>query len=250
MNATVTATFSQGAPWKFQVITYDTPVQTGTSSNTSSFVIPTAFKGDRLATMEAAYPDGSGAGPQNWTTYKEYGAAYQPSYTANTVTLPSAFFAETNDGTVNLTFHFWSGAILKYALVKSGSTVTGTAVTPTDPTDPTATPTPTSTPTPTGTAAPGSCTARYSVVGSWSGGFQATVDVSAATTINGWRVTLVLPSGTSISSLWNGVNSGSTGTVTVSNAAYNGSVGPNKPQSFGFIGTGSTATLTPTCTPA
>jgi endoglucanase len=243
VNATVTATFNQGAPWKFNVITYDTPVLSNATGTTSSLVIPTAFKGDQLATMEAAYTDGSGAGPQNWTTYKEYGVAYQPSYTADTVTLPSAFFAETNDGTINLTFHFWSGAVLKYTLVKSGSTVTGTAGT-------TTTPTPTPTPTPT-TPAPGtgSCAAVLSVTGSWSGGFQAGVDVTAPAAIKGWKVTLTLPSGTSVASLWNGVAAGSAGTVVVTNASYNGSVTPGSPASFGFIGSGASTGATATCTP-
>ena len=39
---------------------------------TSSFVIPTAFNGDRLATMEAVYADGGNAGPHNWTSFKEF----------------------------------------------------------------------------------------------------------------------------------------------------------------------------------
>jgi endoglucanase len=125
VNATVTAEFDRGAPWTFKVITHDPPQLAGAVGTTSSFAIPTAFNGDQLATMEAAYPDGSGAGPQNWTTYKEYGTAYQPSYSANTITLPSAFFAETNDGTIILTFHFWSGSVLTYTLIKSGTGVTG-----------------------------------------------------------------------------------------------------------------------------
>jgi hypothetical protein len=31
-----------------------------------------------------------------------------------------------NDGTVNLTFHFWSGETKTYTLTKTGTTVTGT----------------------------------------------------------------------------------------------------------------------------
>jgi endoglucanase len=125
VNSTLTATFSAGAPWKLNFISYDTPVLQN-ATGTTSLVIPTAFRGDRLATMEAAYPDGSGAGPQNWTTYKEFDSAFTPDYTANTITLPTAFFAAVNDGTVNLTFHFWSGTLVHYTLVKSGASVTGT----------------------------------------------------------------------------------------------------------------------------
>ncbi|MEE6262777.1 hypothetical protein [Plantactinospora sonchi] len=39
--------------------------------------------------------------------------------------LKPEFFAEVNDGTVTLTFHFWSGTQLTYRLTKSGTSVTG-----------------------------------------------------------------------------------------------------------------------------
>jgi endoglucanase len=229
VNATVTATFSQGVPWKFRVITYDTPVL-ASATGSNSLVIPTAFNGDQLATMEAAYPNGSGAGPQNWTTYKEYGTAYQPSYLANTITLPSAFFAEVNAGTTNLTFHFWSGATLTYTLVKSGNSITGTAST-------TPTPTPTPTATPTGGGSSG-CTADLRVGSSWGGGFVADVEVKATSAIKNWKVTLILPSGTSLAGVWNGVASGTSGTVTVANADYNGNIDAGGSQTFGFLGNG------------
>src|SRR4029079_7189806 len=87
----------------------------------------------------------------------------------------------------------------------------------------TASPTPsrtTSSPTPSTT---GGCTGAFSVASSWAGGFVANVGVTAgAAAINGWRVTLTLPNGTAITNLWNGVNTGTTGTVPVVNQAYNG----------------------------
>jgi endoglucanase len=256
VNATVTATFSQGVPWKFRVITYDTPVLTSGTGTSSSFVIATAFKGDQLATMEAAYPDGSGAGPQNWTTYKEFGIAYKPSYTANTITLPSTFFAEVRDGTTNLIFHFWSGATIKYTLVKSGSSITGTASTTTTPTptpsaSPTASPTPSGSPSPTATVGPtpggSGCTAVLNVTSSWSGGFVGNVVVTAASAIKGWKVALTLPSGTSLGGIWNGVATGTTGTVAVVNTDYNGTIGAGGSQSFGFLGNGASSGATVTC---
>ena len=127
VNAVLSARFSRGVPWKFRVITYDPPVARAASGTTDSTVIPVAFNGDLLATMEATYADGSGnAGPQNWTSYKEFGRAFTPDYTAGTVTLPVAFFNEVTDGaTVNLTFHFWSGTTVRYTVVRSGSQVTG-----------------------------------------------------------------------------------------------------------------------------
>jgi aryl-phospho-beta-D-glucosidase BglC (GH1 family) len=90
--------------------------------------IPTQFRGDQLATMEATYADGSNAGPNNWTSFKEFDVTLAPDYPANRILLRPAFFAEVNDGAiVTLTFHFWSGARVTYRLVKNGGNVTGTA---------------------------------------------------------------------------------------------------------------------------
>lgn len=126
VNATIEARFSAGVPWPINIISYDPPTQAGASGTTSSFTIPTQFRGDQLATMEAKYADGSPAGPANWTSYKEFWTHFQPDYSANTILLKPEFFAEVNDGAVTLTFHFWSGTQLTYRLTKSGSTVTGT----------------------------------------------------------------------------------------------------------------------------
>jgi endoglucanase len=126
-NAQIHATFSSGVPWRITIITYDTPSVAAATGTTAAFAIPTTFQGDRLATMEAKYADGSGAGPQNWTTYKEFAYSFLPDYTAGTVKLTPEFFAEVTDGAkVTLTLHFWSGATLTYHVTKSGSSVTGT----------------------------------------------------------------------------------------------------------------------------
>ncbi len=66
--------------------------------------------------------------------------------------------------------------------------------------------------------------------------------------ITGWRVTLTLPSGASISNLWNGLNTGTSGAVTVTNASYNGVLGGGQSTSFGFQATGSGTGATVTCT--
>ncbi|MBF9128807.1 cellulase family glycosylhydrolase [Plantactinospora sp. S1510] len=126
VNATIEARFSQGVPWQVSIVTFDPPTQAGATGTTSSFAIPTQFRGDQLATMEAKYADGSAAGPPNWTSFKEFWSNFQPDYTANTILLKPEFFAEVNDGPVTLTFHFWSGTQLTYRLTKSGSSVTGT----------------------------------------------------------------------------------------------------------------------------
>jgi endo-1,4-beta-xylanase len=100
-------------------------------------------------------------------------------------------------------------------------------------------------PTSPGGGQPGSCSAAYQVVGNWGSGFQSTVTVTnnGSSTLNGWTVHMTLASGQSITSLWNGVNTGTTGAVTVKNASYNGSVGANGTQSFGFTASGNGATL-------
>ncbi|MET8122592.1 cellulose binding domain-containing protein [Micromonospora sp. NPDC005189] len=110
------------------------------------------------------------------------------------------------------------------------------------PTSPPPTTAPPTTPPPTG--GPGNCSATYSTVNSWPGGFQGEVTVAntTATTVNGWTVRLTLASGQAISSLWNGTNTGTTGNVTVKNAPYNGTLGPNASTTFGFTATGNGAT--------
>ncbi|MEU8180741.1 cellulose binding domain-containing protein [Micromonospora sp. NPDC049047] len=126
--------------------------------------------------------------------------------------------------------------------------------TPPPTTPPPTTPPPTTPPptTPPPTGEPGSCTATYSLVNSWPGGFQGEVTVAnnTAATVNGWTVGLTLASGQAISSLWSGTNTGTTGTVTVRNAAYNGTLAPNASTTFGFTATGNGATPpgTITCT--
>jgi hypothetical protein len=94
----------------------------------AGYAIPTAFNGDKLATMEAAYLDGSAAGLPNWTTYQQFNVALTPDYTADLITLPAAFFDGVADGsTVDLNFHFWSDALVTYTPTRSGTAVTGTA---------------------------------------------------------------------------------------------------------------------------
>ncbi|MET7671551.1 glucuronyl esterase domain-containing protein [Micromonospora luteifusca] len=117
--------------------------------------------------------------------------------------------------------------------------------TPPPTTPPPTTPPPT-TPPPTG----GGCTATVSV-NQWTGGFVAAVRVTAGTTpINGWTVTMTLPSGASITNIWSANRSGTTGTVQFTNVAYNGSIGPGQSTEFGYQGTGTGAGTNPTCSAA
>ncbi|MCO8276216.1 cellulose-binding domain-containing protein [Actinoplanes sp. TRM 88003] len=94
-----------------------------------------------------------------------------------------------------------------------------------------------------------SCSATFAVQDQWNGGFVAGVTVTAGSApLNGWRVMLGLPGGASISSLWNGVASGSSGSVTVTNQSYNGRLNAGQSATFGFQGTGSGSGITVACT--
>lgn len=129
VRAVIEARFSGGLPWRIQVISSDTPVLQDATGTTDSFAIPTAFNGDRLATMEARYvDDGSNAGPHGWTSFKEFDVTFAPDVAAGQILLRPAFFAEVADQRpVRLTFHFWSGERIDYTVVRQGTTVTGTA---------------------------------------------------------------------------------------------------------------------------
>jgi aryl-phospho-beta-D-glucosidase BglC (GH1 family) len=126
-NAVLSARFSQGVPWRINLVTFDQPVLGNATGTTSSFAIPTTFRGDLLATMEARYADGSNAGPHDWTSFKEFDRAFAPDYPNGATTLTPDFFAAVNDNSrVTLTFHYWSGTQVTYYVTRSGSTVTGT----------------------------------------------------------------------------------------------------------------------------
>jgi aryl-phospho-beta-D-glucosidase BglC (GH1 family) len=123
VNATLTMRFSDGADWNVDLIHYSTPVLSPAEGTTAGFDIPVQFNGSRLSTLEAMYTDGTGAGPQNWTTYKEYDNAFSVNYDANKVTMTSKFFAEAKDGEIILKLHFQSGEVIEYIIVKNGNTV-------------------------------------------------------------------------------------------------------------------------------
>ncbi|MEV4727669.1 cellulose binding domain-containing protein, partial [Micromonospora humida] len=119
--------------------------------------------------------------------------------------------------------------------------------TPPPTTPPPTTPPPT-TPPPTTPPPTSGCTATVSL-NSWTGGFVATVRVTAGSApIQGWSVQLTLPSGAAITGVWNANRTGTSGSVQFSNVNYNGSVAAGQSTEFGFQGTGSATGLTPVCT--
>ncbi|WP_308285294.1 glycoside hydrolase family 6 protein [Actinoplanes hulinensis] len=108
---------------------------------------------------------------------------------------------------------------------------------------------PSTSPSPSGSPSTGgSCTATFRTTSSWQGGFQGEVTVAAGSgTPNGWAVTWTLASGQSISQVWGGVLSVSGSTVTVRNAAWNGTLPAGGSAQFGLIGSGSSGTPVLTC---
>ena len=117
---------SSGPAWNINVHYTSSPELSPASGTTGgNLVIPTAFNGDVLATMEARRADGSPAGPANWTAFKEWGV-YLPNYTNNTITITDNFFTGEPAGTINLKFHFWSGRVATYELtLQSGGSSGG-----------------------------------------------------------------------------------------------------------------------------
>ncbi|GAA3435534.1 cellulose binding domain-containing protein [Kutzneria kofuensis] len=74
----------------------------------------------------------------------------------------------------------------------------------------------------------GGCTATYAVTNQWSTGFTANVTVAntGTTATTGWKVTWTWGGNQQIASVWNGVESRSGQSETVTNAGYNGAIAP------------------------
>ncbi|WP_345154903.1 cellulose binding domain-containing protein, partial [Nonomuraea rubra] len=66
----------------------------------------------------------------------------------------------------------------------------------------------------------------YKVTSQWSGGFtgRVTVKNTGSAQTSSWRVGWTLPGGQTISQLWNGTLSGSSGAVSVTNLNWNGTL--------------------------
>jgi endoglucanase len=97
---------------------------------------------------------------------------------------------------------------------------------------------------------PAQLSCAYSVVNSWSGGFQAQVVISNAGSgaTSSWKASWTFPSGQQVASGWSGVFTESGANVTVTNEPYNGSIAPGGSVTIGFTASGTTpASLPITC---
>ena len=89
---------------------------------------------------------------------------------------------------------------------------------------------------PTSSPPPSGARATYAVTSSWPGGFQAEVTVTAGSSpIRGWTVSWTFPNGQVVNQIWSGTHTQSGANVTVTNAAYNGTLPAGGSTTFGFI---------------
>jgi cellulose 1,4-beta-cellobiosidase len=141
-------------------------------------------------------------------------------------------------------FELWQGgAGLKtnsFSVSTSGSAAPAPTPTPTSPSAP-------SSPAPSSPAPTGTCSAAYSVTGSWPGGFQGQVVVTntGSAALNGWQLGWTFPGSQAINSLWNGSYAQSGGQVTVTNAPYDGTLAPGASATAGFTATYSGSNTAP-----
>jgi Glycosyl hydrolase family 12/Cellulose binding domain len=134
-------------------------------------------------------------------------------------------------------FELWQGGA---GLATNSFSVAVNGASPSPSPSPTRTtsPSPSPSPSPSSPAAAG-CSASYSVVSSWPGGFQGQVVVrnTGTAALGGWQLGWTFPGSQQITSLWNGVLSQSGTVVTVSNAAYDATIPAGGTVTVGFTAT-------------
>ncbi|NYI97016.1 endo-1,4-beta-xylanase [Streptomonospora nanhaiensis] len=85
---------------------------------------------------------------------------------------------------------------------------------------------------------PGPCAVTYNVANQWNSGFTASVSFTnnGTSPLNAWELEFDFPNGQRVTSGWSGQWTQSGSTVTVSNAAWNGTVAAGGTVSLGFNG--------------
>ena len=82
-----------------------------------------------------------------------------------------------------------------------------------------------------------SCSAVYTIDGSWQGGFQGSVKLTnTGDALNGWTTTWSYANGQKITQLWNGSFTQTGAAVSVKDAGWNGAVPTGGTATFGFLG--------------
>lgn len=94
-----------------------------------------------------------------------------------------------------------------------------------------------SSPTASSTEVPSGCAAQYQVTNSWPGGYQVLVTVrnDESSPLSGWVVHWTLPTGHSISNVWDGAVTVRGSSVAVNSANWNASLKADSSTTFGLI---------------
>ncbi|MEW2045466.1 cellulose binding domain-containing protein [Streptomyces sp. NPDC005476] len=79
------------------------------------------------------------------------------------------------------------------------------------------------------------CEVRYDLVNQWPDGFQATVTVTTAVTLDSWRVAWSFRDGQKVDQMWDARLAQNGSRVTATAADYNRSVAANGTLTFGFL---------------
>jgi endoglucanase len=113
--------------------------------------------------------------------------------------------------------------------------------TPTTSTSPTPSPSPTVTPSPSPSLTSSgavSCLAVYSLVNSWTGGFQAQVTLTdtGPSPISSWALTWTFPGDQKIATIWNAIATQSGEKVTATGESYNATIAAAGSVTIGFTG--------------
>ncbi|SFD79060.1 cellulose binding domain-containing protein [Streptomyces aidingensis] len=161
---------------------------------------------------------------RNWTTPTLPDGGTTGTSTTGTNTTGNTTTGTTGNTTTGTTGTTTTGTTGDTTTGTTGNTTTGTTGNTTD--------------------GPGdTCTATYRTVNSWQGGFQGEVTVSnnGGSAMSGWTVSMTLASGQSINNLWSGQNTGTSGSITVRNAPWNGNVPASGSVTFGFVAGGNSS---------
>ena len=98
-----------------------------------------------------------------------------------------------------------------------------------------------------GVAAAQTCPVTFTIVNSWSGGFQASISIenTGTTAINGWTLEWGFPGNQQVSQLWGGTVTSQGETITVTSLSWDASIPVGAAMnSVGFTATGTAATPT------
>jgi cellulase/cellobiase CelA1 len=92
-----------------------------------------------------------------------------------------------------------------------------------------------------------SCSAVYTLVNSWAGGFQAQVTLTntGSGPISPWTLTWTFPGDQKITTIWNATATQSAEKVTASSEAYNATIAAAGSVTIGFTGTYTTSDASP-----